>query len=300
MDLYSNEIERSLPETARHQPAIWIKESLKQLGAELRQCPGRYKLYGCWWWGLKHLLKTMAVGPRSAWYLGPCQDETVRTRIDLGDISLNLQAALERARLWDDGPEWLDRREATRSICEWPDGQVELYQLSDTDAGHQLDLFETITLQEQRLRHYLNSITDFLPRTWRNLGDQAMISQQPARAAVCYQRMLHLSTSQTERSDAWLLLGLCYDQMGHFPKAIFCYKNLFEKDKEDWLLGNIASSCYQAGRIREAIEYWEQALYVMPGNPEFAAGLATARHELDCHSLDFQSNSALQLELAPA
>jgi tetratricopeptide (TPR) repeat protein len=280
MDQYTDELEHTLPEEARRHPATWAKENLRQIAADLLAEPGRYKLFGAYWWGVKHLLRHSGVGPRGAWFRGPYADEAVRGLADHGQPALNLHAALRRVRAWDDGPEWLDRPEADLGICEWSDGQVEMYRLSDTDCGHQLDLFDAADRQEHRRRHYLQTVTEYLPRTWRSHGDRALEDGNPGRAAVCYQRMIHLATSRTDRSEAWLLLGMTYDQMGHFPKAVFCYQNLYEKENEHWILGNIANSHYQAGRIRDAIACYEQALKLMPGNPEFAAGLEAARLKL--------------------
>lgn len=280
MDQYTDALEETLPAEAITHPAGWLKDTLKNLADDLLGEPARYKLFGAYWWEVKHLLRQTRTGPRTAWFRGPCTDEAVRLLSDHGSPQLNLHAALRRSRDWDDGPEWLDRPEADLGICEWLNGQVEMYRLSDTDCGHQLDLFEAADHQEQKRWHYLDSVTEFLPRTWRNHGDRALEDGEYGRAAVCYQRMIHLSTSRTDRSEAWLLLGMTYDQMGHFPKAIFCYQNLYERENEHWILGNIANSCFQAGRVREAFDCFDQALKLMPGNPEFEAGLEAARLKL--------------------
>jgi tetratricopeptide (TPR) repeat protein len=300
MDHYTEELEHSLPEAAKTHPAGWTKEQLRQCAAELLDEPARYKLYGSYWWGLKHLLRQAQIGPRSAWFHGPCSDEGVRRLSDHGSTVLNLHAALTRARLWDDGLVWLERPEASLCICEWPDGQVELYRLSDTDTGHQLDLFEMAERQERRLQQYLDSVAEFLPRTWRNHGEEALEDHNPDRAVVCYQRMAHLATSRNDRSEAWLLLGMTFDQKKHWNKAVFCYRNLFEKENEHWILGNIAASCFNAGQIREAISWYEQALKHMPGNPEFLAGLAAAHHHLGKMSPATGDRDQLALELAHA
>ncbi len=300
MDHYTAELAASLPTEALRKPVHWVKENLKIIAQDLCREPSGYRLYGCYWWGVKYLLRQSETGSRSAWFRGPCQDEEIRHLTDHGAPALNLHAALEHGRLWDDGPEWLERDDAALGIYEWNNGDVELYRLSDTDTGHQLDLFEMADLQEQRRKRYLETVSVFLPRTWRSHGDRALENADPRRAAVCYQRMIHLSTSHTDRSEAWLLLGMTYDQMGHYPKAIFCYENLYERENEHWILGNIATSHFQAGNTRRSIEYFEQALKLMPGNPEFAAGLEAARLKLGIKASSFENDDHLQLELAHA
>ena len=300
MDQYTEELELSLPLDAVKRPVSWIKSSLKTCAAGLLAEPARYKLYGSYWWGLKQLLRQHDLGAHDRHHVGgeACSDEPVRKLSDHGSDVLNLHAALVREKLWNDGPAWLERPEAGLCICEWPDGQVELYRLSDTDTGHQLDLFEEASHQEKRLNHYLETVSDYLPRTWRSHGDRALADHNPDRAVVCYQRMAHLAVSRSDRSEAWLLLGMTFDQKAHWHKAIFCYRNLYEKENEHWILGNIAASFFNAGQINEAILHYEQALKQMPGNPEFEAGLEAARIRL--HSHPQHDGDDMQLELAHA
>lgn len=280
MYFYSTEVESTLPEECRTRRAAWIKARLKSIGAELAADRSAYKRYGSYWWGVKALLKRHAVGGKRAWFHGPSADEETRRRSDHGDDALNLQAALNYAELCAPDGQWLQRDEAALHICEWSDGGVELYRLADGDTGRQLDLFAQAERQAERLSQYLGSVADFLPRTWRSKGDRALQNGNLDLAVACYRRMMLLAGDGLDRTEAWLLLGMTFDQKRHFNKAIFCYLNLYEREKQHWLLGNIAASYSQAGKFGAAVDYYEQALRHMPGNPEFEAGLRQNRLRL--------------------
>ena len=280
MYFFTDEVESSLTEEIHKRPMAWLKTSLQTIGSILQDNPSHYKMFGVYWWGVKYLLKHHNIGGKRAWYKGSYSDEIARLNADHGEDILNIQAAQNYASIVRPDNNWLDREESTPHFCEWEDGSVELYQLSDCDTGYQLDLFGNLELQAAKLERYLQSVTDFLPRTWRAKGDRAMQNGNIDLAIACYRRMVLLTGEGMDRTEAWLLLGMTFDQKKHFNKAIFCYMNLYEREKQHWLLGNIAASYSLAGKYRQAVDFYEQALRHMPDNPEFLAGLMSCRQKL--------------------
>ncbi|MFW5801383.1 MAG: hypothetical protein ACOCVC_05090 [Spirochaeta sp.] len=236
-----------------------IKSILAGIRTDIEEHSARYRCFGGYWRELKPLLYA-------------------RKTPTLEQVLPVLPAALAYREIQDIGTEILTHEESLYHLWEQADGTAELISVYDGSLERaregQLDLFIEIEEQEQAAKAFLTSPQDFLPRKWKELGDQALMDTEYHHAVRYYKRAALLADNHIYRGEMWLAMGLALEAAEHHRKALLCFENAYEKAQEGWILGHIAQSCHALGRLSEAQRYYKEALQHMPGNPEYQAALA--------------------------
>lgn len=235
-----------------------IKSILKGIREEIRENCTAYRNFGGYWKLIKPLVYS-----RSATNFDTCVPV--------------LPAALRYRSEQDIGPNALLHQESLQHIWENPNGEAELISVYDAalegSRAGQLDLFVDLQEQEQASQAFLTAPQEFLPRTWKERGDEMLMTGDCHRAVRCYKRSALLSQDPVYRGEMWLAMGLAYESAEHHRKALLCFSNAYEKAQEGWILGHIAHSCRELGKLSEAKKFYQDALKQMPGNPEYIAAL---------------------------
>lgn len=274
----ADELTPLIPRVVNRRPASYIREQLHLLAPLLSGRDGAYKAFGPFWWTIKALLKEYRIGTRN-WFHGSALDSKVYQAMTLGNPAQDLFSALYYRELHDHFTLSLDEIH----LITWPDGRSELYEASDPDGSHQLDLFDHERLRAEREARFIQEPGAYLPRPWRERGDAERARGRLWRAAVCYKRAASSSygPETREKEDAWLLLAETFEELGHWSKAYFCYETLYTKSKENWLRGAMAKVLLEDGKPGLALELYNQALLSSPGNPELQAGKDMAQRKLE-------------------
>ncbi|WP_156810005.1 hypothetical protein [Spirochaeta africana] len=264
----------------------WGEPSAKQIHrilAEIRtgiaEHPTSYRNFGGYWQQIKPLLYA-------------------RKRPTPEQVVPALPAALAYRDLHALGTNLTTHEETLYHLWERGDGRAELISVYDPAMEGaregQLDLFINLEEQEQAAQAFLTAPQDFLPRTWKQHGDQAQMDGDFHRAVRCYKRSALLSQDAIYRGEMWLAMGLALEAAEHHRKALLCFENAYEKAQEGWILGHIAHSWQSLGRIDQARYYYQEALQHMPGNPEYQAALT----QLDKEAVGAPREQELQLDRA--
>ena len=233
-----------------------IKTLLTNIRAEISENTTSYRNFGGYWAELKPLVYARKT---------PSLEQAVPI----------LPAALAYRSIHAIGRHLTSHEESLYHL--WEQDEAELISVYDSalegSREGQLDLFIDMEQQEQEAQAFLTSPQDFLPRTWKEQGDAALMDGEYHRAVRCYKRSALLSQDYIYRGEMWLAMGLAMESAEHHRKALLCFENAYEKAQEGWILGHIAQSWQSLGRLDQARYYYQEALQHMPGNPEYLSAL---------------------------
>jgi tetratricopeptide (TPR) repeat protein len=293
-----------------------LNQYLSDLAPRLIAERQEHRHFGPYWWWIKPMLKNVP-GTRRGWVRGGYQDRTFLAQLagrrddpddavaPLGSIEQADPAAVTEqnrriawlglryyeAELVDDIP-------AEFHIVETAGHHVFAYQLYDADASRQMDLFAGEEEPSAEVQQLLRDPVRFSGTAWLRRADELDAQGEPWRAAAALRRSIGRSIDPTDRSRAWLRLGQLFQDQNHVHKAIFCYRNAFERDQEGWVQGLMADAWEQAGEPHEALRCYRRALEAMPGNPEYQAGMARAEHAIRREGRQAAGYTLLQERLA--
>jgi tetratricopeptide (TPR) repeat protein len=183
-------------------------------------------------------------------------------------------------------------------IVETSNHHVFAYQLYDADASRQMDLFAAEEEPSPEVQQLLRDPAHFSGTAWLRRADELDSQGEPWRAAAALRRAIGRAVDATDRSRAWLRLGQLFQEHNHVHKAIFCYRNAFERDREGWVQGLMADAWQQAGEPHEALRCYRRALEAMPGNPEYQAGMTRAERAIREEGRQAAGYTLLQERLA--
>jgi tetratricopeptide (TPR) repeat protein len=284
------------PEERDTELARTLGEIAPRIAADRRD----HRYFGPYWWWVKPLLQQVA-GTRRSWVRGGYRDRSVLARpgdqpsspeeVEDARWMAWLGLRYREAELVDDLP-------AEFHIIETPDGGVHAYDLYDADASRQMDLFAEETTESPELRRLLNDPARFSGSAWLRRADELEAAGETWRAAAALRRAIGRAIDDDDRSRAWLSLGRIFQSRDHIHKAIFCYRNAFERDHEGWVQGLMGDAWLQAGEPHEALRCFRRALESMPGNPEYRAGADRAERAIREESRAAAGYTLLQERLA--
>lgn len=294
----------------------YLTDLAPRLIAERRE----HRHFGPYWWWIKPLV-TRLPGARRGWIRGGYQDraflaqlsgqasgqldgpktgghahETAKVPDPAADVEENRRIAWLGLRYYE--AELVDDLPAEFHIVESANHQVFAYQLYDADASRQMDLFATDDEPSPEVQQLLQDPARFSGTAWLRRADELDAGGEPWRAAAALRRAIGRSVDATDRSRAWLRLGQLFQEQNHVHKAIFCYRNAFERDQEGWVQGLMADAWQQAGEPHEALRCYRRALEAMPGNPEYQAGMARAERAIREEQRQAAGYTLLQERLA--
>jgi len=269
----------------------YLTDLAPRLIAERRE----HRHFGPYWWWIKPLLKH-APGARRGWIRGGYQDHTFLAQLSgprdtTGTPHTTAHepdptaATAENRRIAWLGlhyyeAELVDELPTEFHIVETVDHHVFAYHLYDADASRQMDLFTADEEPSAEVQQLLRDPARFSGSAWLQRAEELDARGEPWRAAAALRRAIGRSIDTTDRSRAWLRLGQLFQHQNHVHKAIFCYRNAFERDQEGWVQGLMADAWEQAGEPHEALRCYRRALEAMPGNPEYQAGMTRAEHAI--------------------
>lgn len=266
------------PEDRDHQ----VRTTLTDLAPRLAAKRNEYRNFGPFWWWVKPILRSMPATRRS-WIRGGFVDRRV--------LDNEIQHAAPDWLPWLGlryyEAEALDDTPANFHILERPDGEVEIYRLYDADASEQIDLFDAGDRENRELTQFLADPVRFSGSAWLQRADTYIAEGDLLRAGAALRRAVDRAVDETDRSTAWIRLGQLFQEHRHTRKAILCYKNAWEREREGWIQGLIAEAYLDNDQPQEAIAGYEAALAAMPGNPEYQAGLERCRRLTEDRASDF-------------
>lgn len=271
-------IERLLSETDPDQREQELQDELAALAPRLAQKKNEYRHFGPFWWWIKPLVRRYP-SARGSWLKGGYVDRGFLSRmahlpapqhqeIPHQEIAwLGLQ--YYRAEILDDTP-------AAIHIVEDAGGTVFAYRLYDADASEQIDLFSEPE-EKAELQAFLADPGRFSGSAWLQKADTHIAQGDLLRGSAALRRALDRAVDEQDRTTAWIRLGQLFQEHTHTAKAIFCYHNAWERDREGWIQGLIAEAYLESDQPCEALPCFEAALKAMPGNPEYQAGVERCR-----------------------
>ena len=265
-----------------------IEEALGALAPRLAVERREHRHFGPFWWWIKPLLRALP-GSRRSWVRGGYRDRALVSGVEGNDDSplATIPGSEEERTRWI---AWLglryyeseivDDAPAGFHIVETTPRRVASYQLHDADASHQIDLFEQTVEDSVEVRDLLRDPTRFSASVWLRRADEYLAAGDSWRAASALRRAISHAVDDGDRSRGWLQLGTLFQQMNHVHKAIFCYRNAFEREQEAWVQGLMGEAWMEAGEPHEALPCYRAALEAMPSNPEYRSGLERAEQML--------------------
>ena len=278
-----------------------LNQYLTDLAPRLTAKRSEHRHFGPYWWWIKPLLKRVP-GTRRGWVRGGYQDRTFLAQLSGGRADPATATEHDRRIAWLGlryyEAELVDDLPAEFHIVETVDHHVFAYQLYDADASRQMDLFAAEEEPSAEVQQLLRDPARFSGTAWLRRADELDARGEPWRAAAALRRAIGRSIDATDRSRAWLRLGQLFQEQNHVHKAIFCYRNAFERDQEGWVQGLMADAWEQAGEPHEALRCYRRALEAMPGNPEYQAGMARAEHAIRREARQAAGYTLLQERLA--
>ncbi|MEX0742108.1 MAG: hypothetical protein WD079_04865 [Phycisphaeraceae bacterium] len=290
----------------------YLTDLAPRLIAERRE----HRHFGPYWWWIKPLLKRVP-GARRGWVRGGYQDRSFLAQLSgrreaagttvtphttgqapdpAANTEENRQIAWLGLHYYE--AEVVDDLPAEFHIVETADHHVFAYQLYDADASRQMDLFAAEEEPSPEVQQLLRDPARFSGTAWLRRADELDAQGEPWRAAAALRRAIGRSIDATDRSRAWLRLGQLLQENHHVHKAIFCYRNAFERDQEGWVQGLMADAWQQAGEPHEALRCYRRALEAMPANPEYQAGMARAERAIREEGRQAAGYTLLQERLA--
>jgi tetratricopeptide (TPR) repeat protein len=281
----------------------YLTDLAPRLIAERRE----HRHFGPYWWWIKPFLRRIP-GARRGWVRGGYQDRAFLAQLTDSRSSTETESRPDEDTEENRRIAWLGLRyyeaelveelPAEFHIVETADHQVFAYELYDADASRQMDLFATEEEPSPEVQQLLRDPARFSGSAWLRRADELDARGEPWRAAAALRRAIGRSVDDTDRSRAWLRLGQLFQEHHHIHKAIFCYRNAFERDQEAWVQGLMADAWQQAGEPHEALRCYRRALETMPGNPEYQAGMARAERAIREEGRHVSGYSLLQERLA--
>ncbi len=265
-----------------------IEETLGALTPRLAVERREHRHFGPFWWWIKPLLKALP-GSRRSWIRGGYRDRTILSEVDYGEdspFSALPGTDEERARwiawlgLRYYEAEIIDDAPAGFHVVETTPRHVTSYQLHDADASHQMDLFQETVEDSIEIRDLMRDPTRFSASVWLRRADEYIVAGDSWKAASALRRAISHAVDDGDRSRGWLQLGTLFQQMRHVHKAIFCYRNAFEREQEAWVQGLMGEAWMEAGEPHEALPCYRAALEAMPHNPEYRSGQKRAEELL--------------------
>jgi tetratricopeptide (TPR) repeat protein len=261
-----------------------IEERLTELAPRIVAARRDHRHFGPFWWWIKPLLRRMP-GTRGSWvrrgYIDRAADRWGR------ELPIHVPGGADERSRWiawlglryydneivDDLPaEFHIIQPADRSVCE--------YRPYDADASRQLDLFAEPPEPSPELAGLMRDPARFSGSAWLRRADEYEAAGEPWPAAAALRRAIDRAVDDSDRSRAWLRLGQLFQERDHVHKAIFCYRNAFEREHEGWVQGLMGAAWLQAGDPAEALTCYRRALQAMPHNPEYLAGRRRAEREI--------------------
>lgn len=244
-----------------------VHEELPALVPLLKASPREYRHFGPYWWAVKRLLRDLP-GSRAAWFRGPSRDTTVTVGdMDPQDLAWVALVYYRRERVEDHPAEF--------HIIEHPAGRVEAYRLVDGDAAGQLSLFPDDLPQPAASGTPGTPV--YTGGAWMVRGEELAQRGAFVEAAAAFRRAASRSRHPRDSATAWIRLGQLFQEHHHSHKALFCYYNAWEREKEGWIHGLVAAVYLELGLPEEALRCYHMALEDMPGNPEYRAGVEQCR-----------------------
>lgn len=279
MFFYKSDIDQSLISEFQLDSRKGRLQFLKELAEDLLNFPQDYRLFGPYWWYVKEQIRREGIARRGWFHNSPGDREIVEQLHPLGP-EYALAASLQYLRLMQEEPNPPTDWELERNI--WETGkECELLPVQDNGLHSQGDLFAEIEQSETERREFLNMPDNYIPRIWKEKGNLRLEEGKPFHAMRCYMRYLSTSSDNSSRADAWLLMGLAFQNIGHYPKAIFAFSNAYDRDTQDWILAHLAEAQVEGGNLRDGLSLYENLVRAVPGNPEYLQRLEALRRQAD-------------------
>lgn len=267
-----------VPATARDRE---LEETLTHLAPRLAAKRNEYRHFGPYWWWVKPLVKRLP-GTRKSWLRGSYQDTSFLDAVDAtvplpeespaaGKDEVNRWLAWLGLRYYE--AEIVDETPASLHIVERADKTVIAYRIYDADASEQMDLFGENNESKEELAQFLADPVRFSGSAWLKRADRYIEDGDLLRGSAALRRAVDRAIDEKDRSTAWIRLGQVFQEHHHTRKAIFCFHNAWERDREGWIQGLIAEAYLEDHQPHQALGCYEAALQAMPGNPEYRAGL---------------------------
>lgn len=291
MVFLAHDINSLLDGVSEHGRDADLEDALNDLAPRLEAGRRDHRHFGPYWWWFKPLLRS-APGARRSWVRGGFRDRSILEACldpasllppDHGGTEREQQRWLAWIGLQYFRSEIVDDRPAGFHIVELADRSVVSYQVYDGDASRQMDLFDTPSTISPEVEQLFRDPSSFSGSAWLRRADQLEQTGRPWAAAAALRRAISNAVDADDRSRAWLRLGQLFQEQHHVRKAIFCYRNAFERDQEAWIQGLMGEAWQQAGEPHEALRCYRAALESMPGNPEYQAGVVRAEQEIKRH-----------------
>ena len=290
------DIDRLLTGVTRDQRDADIAQYLSDLAPRIIAERRDHRHFGPYWWWVKPLFATIP-GARRGWIRGGYRDraflETFAAPESEDDARWTAWIGLRyfEAELVDDLP-------TEFHIVETPQHEVFAYQLYDADASQQMDPFDAPDEPSPEVRQLMRDPSRFSATSWLHRADELDARGEVWRAAAALRRAIERAVDDTDRSRAWLRLGQLFQEHHHVHKAIFCYRNAFEREQEGWVQGLMGEAWQDAGEPHEALRCYRKALDAMPGNPEYQAGVERAERAIRAEARNAAGYTLLQERLA--
>lgn len=268
---YESDIQQSIIEDFSLNSAAGRQEIYRELAAELERYPEDYRLFGPYWWYIKDQFRRRELR-RKAWFHRSVPERSILIEAEEWREEQMLAASLQYMRLMQEDPQPLLPGELQEHLWE---GQEACRMLGVEDPGlhRQPDLFEELEAQEHEKREFLEKPEHFIPRIWKEEGNNQMTRGEYFRAYRSFLRYLQLAEGESTKADAWLMIGLSFQYSGHSRKAVFAFNNAFERDSQDWILAHCAQAYEGCGEYAKARELYQRLCSHMPGNPEYSQKL---------------------------
>ncbi len=281
------QISTFLADTSRDEREQELDSALVDLTPRLKSKRNEYRHFGPYWWWVKPLARSLPAARRS-WLRGGYVDrsfldsvtptmpeEVPYGNVDAADQEQNRWIAWLGIRYYY--AEILDETPAAIHIVDGADGEAFAYRLYDADASEQMDLFAEESPDRRDLEAFLADPVRFSGSAWLQRADEYIAEGDLLRGSAALRRAIDRAVDERDRTTAWIRLGQLFQEHRHTAKALFCYHNAWERDREGWIQGLIAEAYLENDEPHKAQPCYEAALAAMPGNPEYQAGFERCR-----------------------
>ncbi|MFW5643874.1 MAG: tetratricopeptide repeat protein [Alkalispirochaeta sp.] len=282
----TDEITRLLQNSTPRERQEEVADALHDLAPRIAAKRNEYRHFGPFWWWIKPLLPTIP-GARRSWYRGGYRDRDFLSDTDVQLLhhpaAEEIRAALPWLGIRYYYTEIVDDTPAGFHIVERTPRDVFAYVVYDADAGEQLDLFDDPADARRGDDTFLADPTRYTGSAWLPRAEEYIARGEPFRGAAALRRAINRAVDNGDRIRAWIRLGQLFQELDHVRKALFCYQNAYERDREAWIQGMMGDAWLQAGEPSEALQCYHVALAAMPGNPEYLAGIERAQRGIANH-----------------
>jgi tetratricopeptide (TPR) repeat protein len=281
-----HDINRLLNTTTPEERDVQIEDEIHDIAPRIAVKRNEYRHFGPYWWWVKPLLRK-SPGSRRSWIRGGYTDRSLVAETDPAILTHPAFDDTERWLAWLGlqyyAAEVVDDTPAGFHIIQTGHRRVSMYTLYDADASEQIDLFGDEGESNASLDAFLSDPTRYTGGAWLTRAEEYIESNEPFRAAAALRRAIRRAVDGTDRTKAWIRLGQLFQEQDHVYKALFCYQNAYEKDREAWIQGLMGDAWLQLDEPQEAAQCFHAALQAMPGNPEYIAGYERAQKILAEH-----------------